>query len=631
MMKIFSTRFMRFVLALIYMCVPTLLWAQDLAVPTIIGDKMVLQRNATAHLWGTAVPNAEVVVKTSWNKASICVTADAFGRWLADVPTGEAAENQKITIQSEGERLSFSDIMLGEVWVCSGQSNMRFTVEATIDVVQALKKPNPKVRLYNTGRRSSRVPLENIYEVSWTTSAASNLRDFSAVGYAFGDKLQQELGVPIGLIGAAYGGTSIESWMPEEEILNNQCFLVGLNETLQRNAAKWKGKERYFAAAQYNANIHPLINSTIAGVIWYQGCHNVNNAGEHYDELLERFIGSWRERFHNPEMPVYVVQIAPHTYAGNAGALLREKQAKVAAKMEHVELVVTVDQNERTGDIHPRNKQVVAERLAAAALGEHYGLPVDFRSPTYQSHRSEGNKLRVTFHDAEKGLTCPDAQIVGFQVSDAMGRFHLAQAAIEGSELLVWSDEVAEPVNIRYCFDECEGNLFCSNGLPVTPFRTDFDALRLGARSFYGTLTPMTVTVKYKGCRKIPFSGKQIRLWQNKNWIVQQPMKELLGWEVLAPNMLEVGELTPRVQLTAHADGYVYILARQITLIYDKEGWEVIPCTNMPLVDLDKKNRPRGYVFLCRHAVKKGETVTLPPMETMGGVHPIAQEIIYEQ
>ena len=633
--RIATTRFSRFVCSFVLLCVVALssVWAQEstLRVPSIIGDKMVLQRNTTAHLWGNATPGAEVKITTSWQKGAIVVKADALGQWLADVPTGEAAENQKITISSNGERLTFSDIMLGEVWICSGQSNMHFTVGATIDVVKELKNPNPKVRLFHTGRRSSRIPLDDVYGASWTTSAASNLRDFSAVGYTFGDRVQRELGVPVGLIGASYGGTSIESWMPEEEVVNNQLFLVGLNESLQRNAAKWKGKERYFAAAQYNANIHPLLNTAVSGVIWYQGCHNVTNSLDHYDQMLERFIISWRERFKNPEMPFYVVQIAPHTYEGTTGALLREKQAKVAAKMEHVELIPTIDQNERTGDIHPRNKQVVGERLAAAALGEHYGKAVDFRAPSYASKQREGNKLRVSFHNAEKGLTCPDGRVVGFQVSDLNGKYYLAEAKIEGSEVVLWSKKVAEPNNVRYCFDECEGNLFCTNGLPVVPFRSDFDGKRMGARSFYESLSEVPVTVKYKGCEKRIFEGKEIHLWQNKNWALRGPMKELLGWEVLIPEMGEGGDLTPKVTITAHEDGYVYVLARLFISFLAFDGWEVMPCTDMPIFDLDKKHRQRGRAFLVRHAVKKGQTVTIPPMEGGQSVQPIAKEIIYNK
>lgn len=627
-MRIHTSIMRRWMMALCLILFAATASAQNLTVPTFIGDKMVLQRNSTAHLWGTAEPNATVEITTSWNDSPIRIQASPYGQWLADVPTGEAAEGQKITIKSNGERLSFSDIMLGEVWICSGQSNMRFTVEKSIDVVHALKHPNPKIRLFHTDRRSSRIPLDDVYGAQWTTSAAANLRDFSAVGYAFGDSLQRALNVPIGLICAAYGGTSIESWMPEEEIRNNEQFLVGLNQSLQENAHKWKGKERYFAAAQYNANIHPLIRATIAGVIWYQGCHNVATTVNHYDKLLERFITSWRERFHNPELPFYVVQIAPHTYEGMKGALLREKQAKAAAAMEHVELVVTIDQNERTGDIHPRNKQVVADRLAAAALGEHYGLAVEYRSPTFKSKTREGNKLRVTFHDAEAGLTCPDERVIGFQISDATGKFHRAVAEIDGSTLLLSAAKCPEPINVRYCFDECEGNLFCRNGLPVGPFRTDFDT-RLSVRSFYDTLSEMTVTVKCKGYEKQSFVGREIALWPNKRWVLRQPMGELLGWEVLVGDMLEAGGLTPKITMTAHADGYLYVLARNIFDVVELPGWEVMPCTDMPLFDLDKKNRSRGRVFLCRHAVKKGETVTLPAMESMAGVQPIAKTILF--
>lgn len=257
--------------------------------------------------------------------------------------------------------------------------------------------------------------MDDIYGAEWTTSSSAHLANFSAVAYAFGDKIERELGVPIGLINASYGGTSIESWMPEEEILGNKLFLTGLNESLRDNAHKWKGKERYFAAAQYNANIHPIVNTTIAGVIWYQGCHNVTTTVNHYDKLLTRFITSWRERFSNPNLPFYVVQIAPHTYDGNAGALLREKQAKVAEEMEHVEIIATIDQNERTGDIHPRNKQVVGERLAAAALGEHYGLDVDYRSPSFRAKSlTDDGKLRLTLMTPTRAL-CVKVRCEGFK------------------------------------------------------------------------------------------------------------------------------------------------------------------------------------------------------------------------
>lgn len=613
---------------MLILCSVVIATAQSLSVPSVIGDKMVLQRNSTAHFWGWGQPSTEVTIKTSWNEEAIVVMTDEFGQWLADVPTFEAAEKQKVTITNEYDKLSFADIMIGEVWICSGQSNMRFAVENTIDVTDALKKPNTKVRLYNVPQKSSLVPMDDIYDTAWTTTASSSLRSFSAVGYVFGDKLQRELGVPVGLINASYGGTLIESWMPEEEILADQMFLSGLNEAKKKNAQKWKNKPRHNAAAQYNAMVHPYINATVAGVIWYQGCHNVNTTSEYYDRLLDRFIASWRERFGNPELPFYVVQLAPHTWEGINGALLREKQAKVANRTDHAVIIPTIDQNDRTGDIHPRNKRVVGERLAAAALGEHYGFEVDYRAPQMSSVEREEGQLRVKFSDAEQGLECPDEMIMGFQVSDFKGKYYIAEAKIEGSEVVVWSEKVASPTNVRYCFDEFEGNLRCKNGLPVMPFRSDFDN-KEGARSIYEPLSEMTVTVKYKGCLVCQME-EGAHPWSNKNWALQGTIKQMEGWDYLQPAVLDNGEFSSKLSITAHADGYIYVLARDVVSMLSYEGWEVVPCSGVSIRDLDKKNRSRGNVFLCRRAVEKGETVTFPSTERMFGLIPIAKEIIYK-
>lgn len=627
----FNSMFIRRVsLSLVLMlCSVVVAVAQGLSVPTIIGDKMVLQRNSIAHLWGWGQPASEVTITTSWNEEPIVTIVDALGQWVADVPTFEAAEKQKVSIKCNGEKLSFSDIMIGEVWLCSGQSNMRFAVENTIDVTDALKKPNPKVRLYNVPQQSSMVPMDDIYDVAWTTTASSSLRSFSAVGYVFGDRLQRELDVPVGLINASYGGTLIESWMPEEEILADQMFLSGLNQAKKDNAQKWKNRPRHNAAAQYNSMVHPFINATIAGVIWYQGCHNVNTTGEYYDRLLERFITSWRERFNNAELPFYIVQLTPHTWAGMNGALLREKQAKVANNTPHSVIIPTIDQNDRTGDIHPRNKRVVGERLAAAALGEHYGKDLDYRAPQMSSVEREEGKMRVKFSDAEQGLECLDESVMGFQVSDFKGEYYIAEAVIEGSEVVVWSDKVASPTNVRYCFDEFEGNLRCKNGLPVVPFRSDFDNGSPSARSIYEPLSEITVTVKYKGCfvRQMEEGAKP---WSNKNWALHDTIEQMEGWDYLQPAVLAEGEFSPKLSITAHDDGYIYVLARDIVAMLSYEEWEVVPCSGVPIKDLDKKNRSRGNVFLCRRAVEKGETVTFPSTEMMFGLIPIAKEIIYK-
>lgn len=630
-MKTWLNRTVRRALALMVpmLCLALSVAAQSLSVPSVIGDKMVLQRNSTARLWGWGQPLTEVTVKTSWNKEPIVVKVDELGQWLAEVPTFEAAEKQKITISNDYDKLSFSDIMIGEVWICAGQSNMRFGVEKTIDVLDALKKPNKNIRLYNVPQKSSMVPMDDIYDTEWTTTSSTYLATFSAVGYVFGDRLQRELDVPVGLINASYGGTLIESWMPEEAIVANKVFLDGVNKAKKDNARKWKNKPRHNTAAQYNQMVHPYVNTTVAGVIWYQGCHNVNTTLAHYDQLLESFIESWRERFRNPELPFYVVQITPHTWAGINGALMREKQAMVANEMDHVEIIATIDQNDRTGDIHPRNKRVVGERLAAAALGEHYGKDVDFRAPQMSDVEREEGQLRIKFSNAEKGLMCPDKKIVGFQVSDMKGDYYLAEAKIEGSEVVVWSEKVASPNGVRYCFDECEGNLFCKNGLPVVPFRSDFDNGAKYSRSIYEELSDITVTVKYRGCF-IGKMGNGAHPWSNKNWVMGDAIEQMDGWDYLQPKVLEANEFSPKLSMTAHGDGYVYVFARNIIAMYEREGWEVVPCSGVGLKDLDKKGRSRGTIYLCRHAVKKGETVTIPSTDEMFSVVPVAKEIIYE-
>lgn len=601
--------------------------AYALNVPSVISDNMVLQRNSTVRIWGTAEAGEKIIVTASWAAEKYSVEADVTGSWIVEIPTSEAAEKQTLKIDGASESLRLKNIMIGEVWICSGQSNMKFMVEQSIDVIASLKSPNPNIRLYNTGQRSSRIPMDDIPINGWTTSAPAHLGSFSAVGYAFADMLQKELGVPVGMINASYGGTSIESWMPEEEITGNELFNYGLNKSLEDKAKKWKGKDRYFAGAQYNANIHPIVNTTVAGVIWYQGCHNVVTTASHYDLLLDRFVASWRERFRNPELPFYIVQIAPHIYEGVNGAILREKQAVAVARQEHVEMIPSIDQNERTGDIHPRNKLVIGERLAAAALGEHYGRDIDYRAPQYAGHVTEGNKIRVKLSDAQKGLKYIGNSIVGFQVSDQDGSYFLAQAAIDGSDILVWSDNVEEPYGVRYCFDESVGNVFCNNGLPLHPFRTDFDNHAPYERGMYESIESGKITVRYSGGRE-GIVTDNFKPWSNKDIVAKDVIPSLVGMSMLNPEWLEAGSTMPSLGITSHYDGYLYILVRDVHYVLKQKGWEIVPCSLMPLYDLEKKNRRRGNLYLARREVKKGETVSLTSSETnVCGVIPIAENI----
>ena len=606
--------------------------AQTLRVPTIIGDNMVLQRNTTAHLWGWANAGEEVTIKASWLKEPVKVATNDIGEWIADVPTGEAATKQKVKIYTESEELSFGNIMIGEVWVCSGQSNMQFQVGKTIDLLDALKSPNPNIRLYNSGRISSRFPMTDIPEAEWTTTAKRDLTRFSAVGYAFGDKLQRELGVPVGLICVAYGGTSIESWMPEESVVENLLFVSGLKKSLVDNQAKWKGADRYYAAAQYNANINPIINTTVAGVIWYQGCHNVSYAATYYDKLQEKMIESWREKFNNPTMPFYLVQLVPHIYEDIKGAQLRESQAEAANRVEGADYVPTMDCLDVYGDIHPRNKKVVGERLAAKALGHHYGrTDVEYLQPEYERMQVEEEKIRLYFRNADKGLTSSDGnELRGFQIGDERGFVHASAKVENGNEVVVWADGILNPTAVRYCFNEGIGNLVGGNSWPVGPFRTDRDNNQIGLLPNMYDVCEMEVSVR-GGNFTLGRLEPNAPIWSNRpKYHFRSVIESIEGFQMLLPEWKNAKEMTPyEVTFTAKKSGRIYVLVRNYKYLTD-QGWSVVPASVMNVYDPKKGFRTRLMVGY--HDIEAGESVTFEVgTNNPSGIIPIAKKFKYKK
>lgn len=609
-------------------------FAGTLRVPTIIGDYMVLQRESTAHVWGWAKAGAEVVVEASWLDAPVAVSANSEGRWIADLPTGKASTSESFTISSEGEVLSFEDIMIGEVWVCSGQSNMQWQVGKSIDVKEYMEFPNENIRLFNSGRLANEEPQDDIEGVSWTTSNPEDLKTFSAVGYAFGDKLQRGLKVPVGLICVAYGGTPIEAWTPSEVIEQSPLFTLGHNAFLAKNEERYTDKKtgkmnpRYLAGGTYNANIHPILNTTIAGVIWYQGCHNVAFSATYYAEQQEAMIKAWRERFNNPDMPFYLVQIAPHTYEGIDGAILREQQALAAARMEHVEVVATIDQTDRLGDIHPRNKMVVGERLAACALGEHYGKKADFRSPSYNRMEVKDGKAYIYFDNVGKKLVCYDKEIIGFQISDGSD-FYLANAEIVDEDCVaVWAEGMKRPTAVRYCFNESVGNLQSVNSLPVIAFRTDSDNNQLGTRPYVEPFSEMEITVK-GGRFEQNVIQPNFKIWNNRKFIIEEPLEGLLGYECLTPEWLKKEEVIPsKVVITAHKDGRIYMLCRSWKWVSKQKGWQLLP--NSQMTYEDPKRGITGTIWVAYRDVEAGDKVTIKyDSEANAGFVPLAKKINY--
>ena len=603
-------------------------FADNLRVPSIFSDNMVLQRESVANIWGWAKAGAIVTVEASWLNEPVSVEADAKGSWLAGLTTGKASKNEWVKITSAGEQLGFTDVMIGEVWVCSGQSNMQWNISKSTDVREYLEFPNTNINLYNSGRISAEEPQDDIEGVEWTTSNPEDMKGFSAVAYAFGDKLQRELKVPVGLICVAYGGTSIESWTPAEVVNNNTLFANGLEGNQRIDKKTNKVNIRDLAGAQYNANIHPIEKATIAGVIWYQGCHNVKYSSLYYDQQQEAMINAWREVFRNPALPFYLVQLVPHTYDGIDGAILREAQARVAARMEHVEMVATIDQTDRLGDIHPRNKQVVGERLAACALGDHYGKKIDYKAPSFARVEYKDDAAYVYFNNAGRKLVCYDKEIVGFQISDG-GEFHLAKAEIIDNDCVkVWAEGMKNPAAVRYCFNESVGNLKSVNGLPVTTFRTDRDNSNLGTRAWLPEFDSVEISVvggKFEPAVFQPGS----KPWSNRTFEIKEPIEGLCGFDYLMPQWLKKEDVIPcKVYITAQEDGRIYMLCRSWNWVSKIKGWQLLP--NSQMTYTDTKRGISGTMWVAYREVKKGEKVTIKwESDANSGFMPIASKINY--
>lgn len=445
--------------------IPATLLAQ-LRLPAIFGDHMVFQRNTDAPLWGWSYPGSEVAVTTSWDNEEVKTKASNTGTWKVDLRTPDAGGPFTVTIKS-GSILTLQDVMVGEVWICSGQSNMEWSMNASADGKDDKASANFKdIRLFHAPKAGADYP-QVIGEGVWKATTPETVAGFSAVGYYFGRRLHQELGVPVGLINVSWGGTPAEVWIPQERITVNNRLMAANGK--QREDGRWPSKP----GVVYNAMIHPLMPFAIAGAIWYQGEGNTA-APLVYKDLMQELIESWRDGFEK-EFPFYYVQIAPFNYGEvETGTLIREQQVKML-EIPNTGMVVISDHVEDVKDIHPRYKKPVGERLANLALTEAYsksGIPS--KSPVYKNMAVEKNKIRVWFDNAPNGLVSKGKEVTEFQIAGEDGKFVPARAKIDGSSVIVSSREVKKPVAVRFGWpNNSIPNLFSKEGLPVSCFRTD--------------------------------------------------------------------------------------------------------------------------------------------------------------
>lgn len=440
----------------------------QLRLPAILSSGMVLQQNDSVALWGWAGPGEKVYVTTSWNKRTDSAIVSNLATWKLKVKTPAAGGPYTIDISSRN-KITLQDVMIGEVWVCSGQSNMEWnyhngTSDIAADFVSA---KNPNIRFFHIQRTGADYPQDDV-KAAWTHCDSNSIKTFSSIGYFFGKKLQQDLNVPIGLINASWGGTPAETWTPEQIVHENTVLKAAASKL---NTYPWWPSA---AGKAYNGMIAPVTNFSIAGAIWYQGESNTTTY-DTYQQLFTTMIDAWRAVWKR-EFPFYFVQIAPYKYGTtNIGALLQEAQTR---SMTHPKtgMVVITDLVDSVTNIHPSRKRPVGERLANWALAETYGKTgLNYMSPVLTASVLQKDKILLRFANAMNGFTVNGQAAEGFFVSAAgQEKWYPAKAKILNNTITVWSPELKNPYYVRYGFgNTLIGNVSSKEGLPIIPFRTD--------------------------------------------------------------------------------------------------------------------------------------------------------------
>lgn len=467
-------------LTLAVMCAAVSVMEAKVTLPHIFGDNMVLQQQTDVRFWGTAEPSSKVTIRPSWDrKASVAVFADADGKWQASVSTPAAGGPYSVEI-SDGDRTVLENVLVGEVWFCSGQSNMEMPVkgfdcqpvEGSADVIMGAE-PSVPIRFCTVSKATAVTPLEDC-KTEWMVNSPEAVAGASATAYFFGQYLQKILDVPVGLVISDWGGTAIEAWMDRETIAGSfpefDLSFIDRGE-VQKNVSRTPTQ-------LYNAMVAPLLPYTIKGFIWYQGETNIGRP-EQYRRLMSAYAGMMRERWENPDMPFYFVQIAPHSYGDSMGlgaAYLREAQLQSWKDIPNSGMAVTMDLGDNDC-IHPAKKREVGERLAQMALYQTYGRKaINPYSPVYSSWEVRDGRIFVKFTHADGGLSPLGHLLDGFEVAGPDKVFHPATARVSRWDTVevYCPEEVTEPVAVRYGFHNTAGaSLYNLYGIPASPFRTD--------------------------------------------------------------------------------------------------------------------------------------------------------------
>ena len=500
----------------------------EVKLPGVFGNSMLLQRDLSVPVWGWADADEQITVRFAGQEKQ--TKADANGKWMVRLePMKANAEGQVLEVAGKNS-IKLKDVLVGDVWICSGQSNMEWSVRQTMDAEKAIADANqPGIRLFNVpGHTTSALPQDNC-PGSWQVCTPQSVPGFSAVGYFFGRKIYQDTKVPVGLIGTNWGGTRIEPWtppvgfreVPELKAISEavdrfdpstpagkatwQKYISDVEKWVARTEVALKQGQPVSApisapgytnatepTAIYNSMVHPLAPYGIRGAIWYQGESN-GGEGVEYFHKMQALINGWRSVWAQKDFPIYFyfVQLADfqqptdNPAGGDGWARIRDAQTQ-ALSVPHTGMAVTIDIG-AANDIHPRNKQDVGGRLALWALRDVAGQDVVVSGPQYKSMKVDGNAIRITYDHVGGGLMVgkkeglqPTEEVSSgklgrFAIADADKNWYWADAVIDGDTVVVSSEKVAKPVAVRYAYsmNPAGANLYNKAGLPAVPFRTD--------------------------------------------------------------------------------------------------------------------------------------------------------------
>ncbi len=472
----------------------------NIRMPAFFSDNMVLQRDMPLRIWGEANPGEHITV--SIHRQNKIAKADIEGRWHVLLDPMDAGGPHELMVEGS-IRIRYSNVMAGDVWIASGQSNMYWPVRLAKNPKNEIRNANyPKIRLFTVPERMSMTPEHDLEYGEWLECSPESIADFSAVAYSFGRKIHTELGIPIGLVHASWSGTVAETWISRESLATHPDFanMTGTNSLTESESTgiqEVRKKPDYsqgmdtsayanvpedpneIPSLLFNGMIRAMTPFVIKGVIWYQGESNASRH-EQYKTLFPLLINDWRRQWQNPEMPFYFVQLANYMQADQSPAdsdwaRLREAQA-MALSLPNTGMAVAIDLGEAY-DIHPANKQDVGIRLACVALNKTYGKDIVCSGPAFKSMTIDGAAIRLEFDHFGSGMIAKgnNDEVKGFAVAGMDRIFHWARAVIDGDQVIVSSPSVNKPVAVRYAWaNNPDGaNLYNKESLPAIPFRTD--------------------------------------------------------------------------------------------------------------------------------------------------------------